>query len=121
MFANADGLAKKRRGFLRWFFAGVFAILVVGLLAGMFFVFSRAGPGPYYGWPLFPFGFFLFLIGIFFVFRLAFWGWGWGRGYYRGSRGYSGPDALEIVRRRYARGEITKEQYEQMRSDLRSQ
>ena len=28
------------------------------------------------------------------------------------------PDALEIARRRYAKGEITKEQFEQFRQDL---
>jgi putative membrane protein len=35
------------------------------------------------------------------------------RGWYGGE-----PDALEIARRRYARGEITKEQFEQMKKDL---
>jgi putative membrane protein len=29
-----------------------------------------------------------------------------------------GPDALEIARRRYASGEISKEQFEQLRKDL---
>jgi putative membrane protein len=28
------------------------------------------------------------------------------------------PDALEIARRRYARGEINKEQFEQLKNDL---
>jgi len=28
------------------------------------------------------------------------------------------PDSLEIAKRRYARGEITKEQFEQLRKDL---
>ena len=28
------------------------------------------------------------------------------------------PDALEIARRRYARGEITREQFEQLKQDL---
>jgi putative membrane protein len=121
MFTTSAGTIKKRRGFLRWLFAGIFALLVIGLLAGVFvFAFGHFGPGSYYyGWPFFfPFGFFLFLIGIFFVFRFAFWGWGWGRGYYRGSWRYDGADALEILGRRYARGEISKEQYEQMKSDL---
>lgn len=30
------------------------------------------------------------------------------------------PDALEIARRRYARGEIDREEYERLRADLRS-
>jgi putative membrane protein len=42
----------------------------------------------------------------------------------RSSSGRSGgtserdPDALEIARRRYARGEISKEQFEQLKNDL---
>ncbi|HEX2924092.1 MAG TPA: SHOCT domain-containing protein, partial [Chloroflexota bacterium] len=34
------------------------------------------------------------------------------------SRPYSGDRALDILRERYARGEITKEQFDQMRRDL---
>jgi putative membrane protein len=37
---------------------------------------------------------------------------------YRGSWHSAEPDALEIAKRRYARGEITKEQYEQLKKDL---
>ena len=57
---------------------------------------------------------------LFFVFRFAFWGWGWGwgRGYHQGSWGSDGLYALEILNQRYARGEITKEQYDQMKTDL---
>ncbi|MDG7006777.1 MAG: SHOCT domain-containing protein [Nitrososphaerota archaeon] len=77
---------------------------------------------PYYGYPVvgwwfFPFGFFFFLIFIFFIFRVAFWGWGGGRGWRRRYR-YGYGDADEILRERYAWGEITKEQFEQMSRDL---
>jgi putative membrane protein len=37
----------------------------------------------------------------------------------RGSgRRFDGPDALELARRRYARGEISREEYQRLRDDL---
>jgi putative membrane protein len=79
---------------------------------------STASP-PWYGWPWFPFGWFFFIpifFLIFFAFRWYFWGgWWWGQG-----AGYRwGYDAShEILRERYAKGEITKERFEQMMRDL---
>lgn len=78
---------------------------------------------PYYGYPFygwwffFPFGFFFIFFIIFLVSRVIFWPWGWGWG---GRRGYYSRygDAHEILRQRYARGEITKEQYDQMMRDI---
>lgn len=72
---------------------------------------------PWFGWWLFPFGAVFFLVFLFLVFRLVFWGWGggWGR---RRQYWYDSGDAHEILRRRYARGEITKEQSEPMNRDL---
>ena len=76
---------------------------------------------PWPGWWFFPFGLFFFLIFLFFIFRVAFWGWwggwGWRRRYWYGY-GYGYGDAHEILRQRYARGEITKEQFDQMNRDL---
>ena len=72
---------------------------------------------PYYGfgWFFFPFGFIFFLIIVFAIGRLLFWPWagGWRRGYW-----YHHDEAAEILRQRYARGEITKEQFAQMMKDL---
>jgi len=74
---------------------------------------------PWFGW-WFPFGWFFF-IPIFFIilfaFRSFFWGgsW-WGRGSYYDGRNHD--PAHEILRERFARGEITKEQYEEMVRDL---
>ena len=72
---------------------------------------------PYYGggWFFFPFGFIFIFFIIFVVGRLLLWPWGWGwrRGYW-----YHYGDAREILRQRYARGEVTKDQFEQMMRDL---
>lgn len=58
----------------------------------------------------------------YFVFRGCGWGWGGGccggnsRRYNRYS--YDEDAAMAALRRRYANGEISKEQYEQMKKDL---
>ena len=104
-----------------WIAIGLLALLVIGSLAlwgfsiatghvPLFFV------GPYRFFFFFPIGSIFFLFFIFFIVRLAFWGswWGW-RGRYRG---YYWGDAREVLRQRYARGEITKEQFDQMNRDL---
>ena len=68
----------------------------------------------YYPFFFFPFGWvFAFLI-LFFLLRMIFWPWGWGSR--RRYRGY--PYEYHILRVRYARGEITKEQIDQMTHDL---
>lgn len=97
------------------------ALLVVAFAAiavGASLYFRPAAPQAYW-WPWAPFGWFLiiplFFIG-FFVLRFFLWGaWGvWGgRGWY-----YHGDSAMQVLRERFARGEITKEQFEQMRKDL---
>jgi uncharacterized membrane protein len=78
---------------------------------------SASGYPGYGWWFFFPFGIFFFLIFLFFVGRLIFWPWGggWRRRYYYG---YGYGDAREIIRQRYARGEITKDQFDQMMRDL---
>ena len=51
---------------------------------------------------------------------LAVSGWGRSRTGQSGETRASSDRAIEILKERYARGEITKEQYEQMRRDLMS-
>jgi putative membrane protein len=74
---------------------------------------SAFGEYPFYGW--FPFGWFFFVpvvFLIFFVFRWVLWGgWGWGR-YYDDDR------ALVVLKERFARGELSEEQFEQMTKEL---
>jgi len=103
------------------------AMVLVAVVAFFAILAIHGGPsvpaGPYYGYPFlgwwffFPFGILFIFIVLFFVSRLIFWpiGWGWRRRYWYG---YGYGDANEILRQRYARGEITKEQYEQMKRDL---
>lgn len=104
----------------------VLAVVVVGIVSFFALVANRGYPTEpmmayngysVFGWWFFPFGFIFFIIFLFLIFRLAFWGWGWGwrhRYWY----GYGYGDAHEILRQRYARGEITKEQFDQMTRDL---
>lgn len=115
---------------MHWFGWLVVALLAVAIIAfvGSFFMQGYYGPMmnyggyPYYGWFFWPFGFIIPLIFIFFLVRVVFWGfggWGWRRRYWNGSGyGYGYGDAREILRQRYARGEITKDQFNQMMRDL---
>ena len=102
---------------LRWLFAPLVLIIAfASILVGASLYFGKAAPSGYGWWPWAPFGWFVF-IPIFFIsfFALRFFWWGpWGgRGWY-----YRGDSALDVLRERFARGEITKEQFEQMRKDL---
>lgn len=70
--------------------------------------------GWYFGW-----GWFLWLGFIFLLFS-NFGNWGYT---YRVHRKYDGrphKQAFDILNERYARGEITREQYAQMKSDISS-
>jgi putative membrane protein len=99
------------------------AVLVVGILAfvlsGIFL--PRSYPANYYPYfPFFPFGWvfgFFWIFVLFWALRWVFWPYRrrgyWGHGWYRDSSYY-------IIRERYAKGEITKEQYDRMMQDLES-
>lgn len=127
------GRLRNRRGFAGLVLGGLVILLLAAfLLVPLFFGFP-ARPYSYYPFPFFffPFGFLIFFFVIFFVVRVLFWGlgrgsgWGWGWGWRGGySRGYWGgygyEDATEILRQRYAKGEISKDQFDQMMRDLKA-
>jgi putative membrane protein len=121
------GHARHRRALMGWVIGGLVILLLAGLLLVPFLYGFPARPYAFYPFFFFPFGFLIFFFAIFFVVRALFWGlgWGWGwrggysRGYWRG-QGYYG-SATEILRMRYAKGEITKDQFDQMMRDLKAQ
>lgn len=67
------------------------------------------GHGWFWLWPLVPL---FWILVCFFVLRLFFWR---GRGYWRGP---GGPDARAILAERYARGEITNDEYRERLGNL---
>jgi putative membrane protein len=120
---NSNGLHLGQRRGLAWLFSAIFLFLVAAIAIAFIarFLFPGTyytGPAPYYGgwffFPFFfPFGFLFFFLIIFALGRLLFWPWGWRRGYW-----YHHDEAGDILRQRYARGELTKEQFDQMSRDL---
>ena len=109
----------------RWALAPL--LIAVGLVAAFVGIALYAPavasppPGASYPWLwCFPFQWCVVIPVVFLGFLALRWflwgGWWWGRaGWYYG--GHYDP-ALEALRERYARGDITQEQYEEMRNEL---
>ena len=82
--------------------------------------------GGWMGFPMlfmFPIGIIILIVIVYVVFRGGWWGGGCGGHYGHYSHyGYRSDEeretAMEILRRRYANGEISKEQFEQMKKDI---
>lgn len=94
----------------------IVAVVLVLLLNGSL-GYGGTGPRPIFGyWG----GFFLLFLLVwisFFVIRIVLWS-GRGRGGYYRSPGVRRDPAVMTARQRYARGEITREQYDQIMTDL---
>lgn len=108
----------------RFLFWGFIAFLaVIGTIAALGLIFRPTFAGYYpFAYGFFPFGLFFGFFWIFAIFwfvRWLFfpWRWGYSRRYWGWGGGY-GDRAYYILRERYARGEITKDQYDQMMRDL---
>lgn len=124
---NRGSVLRSRRGWVRWALGGIFilallALFLIPLVFFGWFAFSGAAPALWRPFFFFPFGFLIFIFIVFVGLRFLFWGWGWGRwrrGYHGWGYGY--PDAMDILNQRYAHGDITKDQYDQMRRDIQQQ
>ncbi len=62
------------------------------------------------------FGFVLFVVGMIYIFRWFSYAFSHDERPYKGHIG--GGEALEILKKRYANGEINREEYEKMKKDL---
>ncbi len=113
------------RRIVGWGIIGLIAI--IGLSIALSFYFAPRPFGGFHYPFFFPFHFgglgaILLIFIVVLIARWFFWPWRGGR---MGGEGYySSPhqqrqDAASIVRERYAKGEITREQFEQMMGDLR--
>jgi uncharacterized membrane protein len=93
------------------------AVGIIALVVGTGIYFRSSTAGFYwFPFPFFPLVFIPIAILVFFAFRWSFWGcWGGAPGWNYGQ--YYDP-AMVTLRERYAKGEITKEQLEQMTKDL---
>jgi putative membrane protein len=91
------------------------AVLAVGVGLALYFRGSPAAFGYWFPFPFFPL-LFIPLVLLFFGFRWFFWGGAWGCGWY-GSSAYD--PAMEALRERYARGELSRDQFQEMSRNLR--
>lgn len=112
-----------RQGWTTALILGVIALLfgILSLLGGGMMGWGMMGPGMMYGYDIHPWWGFLMQLfwALIIVGLMLFIAW-----LVRGGPaamagfGLGGSRALEILQERYAKGEITREQYEQVRHDL---
>jgi uncharacterized membrane protein len=105
----------------RWFLVPIIvAVGIVAIIVGFGLYFASTGVHPEYYWfpfPLFPLALIPVFVLIFFGFRF-FWGGCWGLG--RSTYGRYYDPAIETLRERFAKGEITRQELDQMTQDLQN-
>ena len=118
-----DQESKSLRRYVVWGLLGLIILVGASIATSVVFFVSRSSATsyPFFPFPFFPFhfGFLGIILLLFIIFWVARWGFwprnGRRRAYYSEYR----DQADEILRERYAKGEITKEQFEQMMQDLK--
>lgn len=115
---SGEGCGVSGRG---WFLVPI--LLAALVLAGLAYAvlegtgvlpgFTPSGPFPPFWW-VFPLGFFAFWVFVWLVVRP----WAWGGYWYRGGGWAHRAGAEEILRERFARGELSKDQLRRMIGDL---
>ena len=108
-----------------WRFWPLIPLSIFGVLVVLFVVAWAMGVRPPWTgaapvfWPIFPIGFFLGLLFLFIVLRWALWGGWWGEGWRVDSGWQLSTTPEEILRVRYARGEISSDEFRRLKDDLR--
>ena len=113
-----DQESKSLGRYVAWGLLGLIILVGASIVTSVIFFVYRSS-GTFY--PSFPFPFFPFhfgFIGIILLLLIIFWVARW-NGRSRSASYLYHDKADEILRERYAKGEITKEQFEQMIQDLK--
>jgi putative membrane protein len=113
-----DQESKSLGRYLAWGLLGLIILVGASIVTSViFFVYRSSGTFiPFFPFPFFPFHF--GFLGIILLLFIILWVARWNGRSHRASYLYH-DKADEIARERYAKGEITKEQFEQMMQDLK--
>ena len=112
---------RRARGFIAWGIFGLIILVAASIIASLLF-FGTRSPVTFYPF-FFPFHFGwlggIFIVLVFFLLaRWVFLPWRNGNTSSSHRQHHDDNGAINILKERYAKGEITKEQFEQMRRDL---
>lgn len=119
---NSKESERKMRGFIAWGIIGLIVLIGISILIPFLFT-TPISSGVHLPLALFPFHFgfigIIFLIFIIFLIsRWIFWSNNCGNSSRYHSQNISNGDLQNVLKERYAKGEITKEQFEQIKKDL---